>query len=423
MKIGILGHGFMEWGGGIDFLRIVADSLLVADPNIELHFLFPIAGPRYQTRMQLRRLKKVVYKGLGRPYADNKAPNWHHLEDLVSSIGGKSYAHRIDTGMGALRHATKKYQLDVLLPSINPLKDQTVPWIGYLYDYQHAYYPDFFTPEEIATRNAQFQDMLASASHVIVNAQAVADDIKRFHPEHQAEIIVLPFSAAPNPKWLELGPADLEKHGITCPYFIISNQFWQHKDHITAWHALSLVLRHNPDVQLVCTGETHDYRNPDHFSNLMQLAERLKIMHQLKILGLIPKDEQISLVRSAVAMVQPSLFEGGPGGGSVFDAISLGVPCIVSDVKVNLELNEPIVTFFKARDPASLAEEMLKALVQKDSRTHPLPAELISLGTDRRRLCGTALLDTIRSIIFESQQTSGTKPSTLRQRSPRRRTT
>jgi hypothetical protein len=122
-------------------------------------------------------------------------------------------------------------------------------------------------------------------------------------------------------------------------------------------------------------------------------------------------------------MVQPSLFEGGPGGGSVFDAISLGVPCIVSDVQVNLELNEPIVTFFKARDPASLAEEMLKALVQQDSRTRPLPAELISLGTDRRRLCGTGLLDTIRSIIFESQQTSGTKPSTLRQRSPRRSTT
>ena len=423
MKIGILGHGFMEWGGGIDFLRIVADSLLVADPNIELHFLFPIAGPRYQTRMQLRRLKKVVYKGLGRPCADNKAPNWHHLDDLVSSIGGKSYAHRIDTGMEALRQATKKYQLDVLLPSISPLKNQTVPWIGYLYDYQHAYHPEFFTPEEIVTRNAQFQGMLASARHVVVNAQAVANDIKRFNPEYQAEIIALPFSAAPNPKWLELEPADLEKYSITKPYFIISNQFWQHKDHITAWHALALVLRQNPDVELVCTGETHDYRSPDHFSNLMQFAEQLGITHQLKILGLIPKDEQIRLVRSAVAMIQCSLFEGGPGGGAVFDAISLGVPCIVSDVRVNRELNEPDVTFFKARDPASLAEEMLKALVQQDGRARLLPAELIALGVDRRRLCGAALLDTIRSIIFESQQTLGTKPSTLRQRGPRRGTT
>lgn len=392
MKIGILGHGFMEWGGGIDFLRIVAESLLVADPTVELHFLFPIAGPRYQTRMQLRRLKKIVYKGLGRPYADNKIPNWHHLDNLVSSIGGKSYAHRIDTGMGALRRATKKYQLDVLLPSITPLKNQTVPWIGYLYDYQHAYYPEFFTPAEIAARNSQFENMLASASHVIVNAQAVADDIKRFNPEHRAEIVALPFSAAPNPKWLELEPADLKKYGITGPYFIISNQFWQHKDHKTAWHALALVLRQYPDIQLVCTGETHDYRNPNHFSGLMELAEQLGITHRLLVLGLIPKDEQIRLVRSAIAMVQPSLFEGGPGGGAVFDAISLGVPCIVSDIPVNCELNESGVVFFEVGNFSSLAKKMSQVLEKNNSEFYMMPSELIRFGVNRRKNCGLMLI-------------------------------
>ena len=399
MKIGILGHGFMEWGGGIDFLRTIAASLLAADPTIELHFLFPVAGPRYQTRMQLRRIKKVVYKGLGRPYADSKAPNWHHLDDLVVSIGGKSYAHQIDTGMGALRQATKKYELDVLLPSISPLSEQTVPWVGYLYDYQHAYYPDFFTHQEIATRNAQFETMLASASHVIVNAQSVADDIKRFNPEHQAEIIALPFSAAPNPKWLELGSADLEKYGITCPYFIISNQFWQHKDHITAWHALALVLRQNPDVQLVCTGETHDYRNPDYFSNLMQLAEKMGLVSHIKILGLIPKDEQIRLVRSAVAMLQPTLFEGGPGGGAVFDAVSLGVHCIVSDIPVNREIKEKYISFFKVGNPSSLAEEMIKAINQQAIHICPSSIELMSSGINRRYICGLLLLKTIQSVI------------------------
>lgn len=400
MRIGILGHGFMEWGGGLDFLRMIAGSLLVADPTVELHFLFPIAGPRYQTRMQLRRLKKVVCKGLGRPYADNKVPNWHHLDDLVFSIGGKSYAHRIDTGMGALRRATKKYQLDVLLPSISPLKNQTVPWIGYLYDYQHAYYPEFFTSEEILARNSQFENMLASASHVIVNAQAVADDIKRFNPEHRAEIVALPFSAAPNPKWLELEPADLKKYGITCPYFIISNQFWQHKDHKTAWHALALVLRQYPDIQLVCTGETHDYRNPNHFSGLMELGEQLGITHRLLVLGLIPKDEQIRLVRSAIAMVQPSLFEGGPGGGAVFDAISLGVPCIVSDIPVNCELNESSVVFFEAGDFSSLAKKMFKVFEEKTPETNLTSLKLTSLGLERRQRCGEILFKIIKNLFL-----------------------
>jgi glycosyltransferase involved in cell wall biosynthesis len=397
-RIGILGHGFIEWGGGIDFLRLVAVSIQAADPNVELHFLFPIEGPLNQTRLYLRRIKKVVYRVLGRPYAGNKSPNWHHLDDLVASIGGKSYAHRIDTGMRALRLAAKKYELDVLLPSISPLREQTVPWIGYLYDYQHAYYPEFFTPEEIATRNVQFQDMLASASHVIVNAHAVVDDIKRFHPEHQAEIIALPFSAAANAKWLELGPADLEMHEITCPYFIISNQFWQHKDHITAWHAFALVLSQHPNVQLVCTGETHDYRSPNHLSNLMHIAEELRITQRLRILGLIPKIEQIRLVRGAIAMVQPSLFEGGPGGGAIFDAVSLGVPCIISDIKVNCELDDPNVSFFRARDPISLAEEMLKVLNSNSASKRPSPRELTAIGLLRSRSCGEAILNVIRSI-------------------------
>jgi glycosyltransferase involved in cell wall biosynthesis len=104
-------------------------------------------------------------------------------------------------------------------------------------------------------------------------------------------------------------------------------------------------------------------------------------------------------MRSAVALVQPSLFEGGPGGGAVFDAVSLGVSCIVSDIKVNRELNDPIVTFFNALDAASLAEEMLKALNPRVERRSPLPLELMAAGVCRRQNCGNSLLNVIRSIV------------------------
>jgi glycosyltransferase involved in cell wall biosynthesis len=400
MKIGILGHGFIEWGGGLDFLRMIAGSLVVADPDIELHFFFPIAGPRYQTRNKLRLLKKIIYKSLGRSYTGNKAPNSKYLDELISSIGGKIYTHIIDMGMDALRQASKKYQIDILLPSISPLKNQTVPWIGYLYDYQHTYYPEFFTSTEIADRNKHFRTMLASARHVIVNAQAVADDIKQFNPESKAKIISLPFSAAPSQKWLKLGPVDFNKYDIKDPYFIICNQFWQHKDHKTAWRAFSLIIHEIPNLQLVCTGEIHDYRNPNYFAELMDLADELGIKKQLKILGLIPKDEQIRLLRNAVALVQPTLFEGGPGGGAVFDAVSLGVPCIVSDIKVNLELNESAVEFFKSKDSASLANKMIHVFNNLDKDGDIKSEEdLIRLGADRRRACGKLLLSIINPLV------------------------
>jgi glycosyltransferase involved in cell wall biosynthesis len=399
IKVGILGHGFIEWGGGIDFIRIISESLVAVDDNIEIHFLFPIAGPNYQTRLQLRRVKKIIYNIIGKSYNLNMTPQSHHLEELVTSISRNTYLHKIDTGMRAIQKISSLNKIDILLPSINPLKNQKIPWIGYLYDYQHAYYPEFFSKEEIASRNIQFKRMLSEASHVIVNAKSVLDDIKKYNPEHQAKIICLPFSAAPKIKWLKLPLIKLDKYRIKDEYFIISNQFWQHKDHITAWHAFALVLKKYPNVQLVCTGETYDYRNPKHFKNLMELADQLKIAHKILILGLINKDEQVGLIRSAIAMIQPSLFEGGPGGGAVYDAVSLGVPCIVSDIKVNRELKEPIVTFFKAGDQKSLAQVMLKKLYNKEIKTATEAEDLIALGVMRRKECGEKLIEIVKNII------------------------
>lgn len=398
MKIGILGQGFIDWGGGVDFLRLVAGSLVAADPGVELHFLVPTAGPRFRTRELLRQARYRVYTALGRPCAKPARPDFRHVTELVESIGGGARLHQIDTGMAALRRASLALELDVMLPAIAPLHGQVVPWIGYLFDYQHAYYPHFFTAAEVARRERAFQAMLAAASHVIVNARAVASDIEKFHPGHQAQIVAMPFSAAPTPQWLAVQPEAAARYGIAGPYFIISNQFWQHKDHLTAWKALARLLQDQPQAQLVCTGEPHDYRNPAHFENLTRAADELGISARLKVLGLIPKADQISLLRGAVAVIQPSLFEGGPGGGAVFDAVSLGVPAIVSDVPVNLELEEAGIVFFKAGDPEALAARMGEALAGHAARVPGAAQDLLASGAARRRRCGEVLLAAIHAV-------------------------
>lgn len=47
----------------------------------------------------------------------------------------------------------------------------------------------------------------------------------------------------------------------------------------------------------------------------MVLAKKLGIESKIKILGHIPKLEQIELIKNCIAVIQPTLFEGGPGGG------------------------------------------------------------------------------------------------------------
>ena len=395
MKIGILGEGFENWGGGIDFLRIISESIVYADPSVELHFLFSKSEPHYRLKKIFHFFKATLFKAGGRSYKRSIPLDQMHLIDLVNSIDGNVYIHFIDFEMSSLRKVVKKNKIDVLLPAIKPLKGQNVPWIGYLHDYQHAYIPELFSKKEISARCKHFNLMLKEAKHVIINARSVEEDIKRFNPEYKSKIITLPFSASPNKKWFEITPVDLTTFGIAYPYFIMCNQFWQHKDHLTGWKAFAELLEKFPNVELVCTGEPFDHRNPNYFSTLMNQAENLKIKPRLKILGLISKEDQISLLRQSIALIQPTLFEGGPGGGAVFDAVSLGIRSIVSDIPVNRELNESGVVFFEAGNHFSLAKCMLKEVVNFEEYEEDSSKSLMAAGKKRRVLCGRLLLNEI----------------------------
>ena len=94
-------------------------------------------------------------------------------------------------------------------------------------------------------------------------------------------------------------------------------------------------------------------------------------------------------------MLQPTLFEGGPGGGATFDAVALGVPSILSDLPVNLEINDPIVTFFKTGCAEALANA-LKLTVQEKSIRQEIDV-LNQKSNNYARKLGLSLFDIARS--------------------------
>ncbi len=67
-------------------------------------------------------------------------------------------------------------------------------------------------------------------------------------------------------------------------------------------------------------------------------------------------------MKNCIALIQPTLFEGGPGGGSVYNAISVGKKCIVSNIKINKEIVDNNVLFFKAGNNQNLALKMEKLI-------------------------------------------------------------
>ncbi|WP_198937868.1 glycosyltransferase [Pelomonas sp. KK5] len=411
-RLGLLAYGFIGWGGGLDFLRGIATGLRHADPELELHVLVPMRGPLATARS----LRDAVRGLLGRPTGAAHQPHLEHLERALADTD--AILHKIDLGPRAAARAASRLQLDALIPAFVPQASGAPPWVGYIYDFQHKRLPQFFSSEECARRDIDFGRMLDSAEAVIVNARDVEHDIERYFPHRRARIFALPFSPAPGHDAFAVQPDDAcRRHGIVGPYFIVCNQFWKHKDHGTAFKALAVLAKRHPELSLVCTGATSDYRFPGYFDELMKQAAHDGIDGRIHALGLIPKPDQLALIRGAVALIQPTLFEGGPGGGAVYDAIALGQRAIASDIPVNTEIDDSLVSFFRTGNADSLADAMLAAWADHAAREcPPPPEELIARGVERRRACGDVLLQAVAHAMAV-----GASPSQARSASPRQR--
>jgi glycosyltransferase involved in cell wall biosynthesis len=398
VKIGILAHDFLNWSGGIDFLWLVTDSLLACPraKTAEFHLLVPDSG----IRLAWRRARESVGGKVGAFLSAKKFPSVSGLaSDAVCSafleFGNRIAIRHVDIGRGAIHRAAKRLGLDVILPAVHSIgADFLVPWLAYAYDFQHRYFPENFTPQARASRDEHFARLLTEARAVIVNSRAAANDIARFVPQATARIFTLPFAPAPRPDWLKDRPEILSRYDVAKPYFIISNQFWAHKNHATAFEAFRLIATANRSLSLVCTGLTNGSTDPAYFPGLLAFLKKAGLEHRVQILGLIPKRDQIELMKHACAVVQPTLFEGGPGGGALYDAVSLRVPAIVSNIPVNRELpNASNISFFPARDAVALAKRMELQLTAPPKKIPP--EELISDGQRCRVTCGGVLWNAI----------------------------
>jgi glycosyltransferase involved in cell wall biosynthesis len=397
MRVGIPCTGFIGWAGGLDFLRLIVESLLAADePDLELHLLLQDQGPMHSARSTLRSTKQAAISLIKR---GSTASDTKYVPNLIHEIlrwEDKHVAlHHIDIGESALARACQTHKIDVLIPSISPLSASfPTPWVGYLYDFQHKHLPHYFSARERASRERSFGTMMRLASCVIVNSRNVAADVAQFIPDARARCFCLPFSAALKEEWLFPRKDSLVHYDVQEPFFMISNQFWIHKRHDTAFQALKIFSQTHSAGQLVCTGGLIDNRFPDYFSELLSYVKNNGLADRVRILGLIPKADQIDLMKRSIAVIQPTSFEGGPGGGSVYDAVALGVPTIVSDIAVNREIEEFVTAYFPLGDARALSD-LMGWLISISPRRASID-ELRWAGRQRRRACGRALLDAAR---------------------------
>jgi hypothetical protein len=269
--------------------------------------------------------------------------------------------------------------------------------IGYVPDYQHRHLPHLFTGKELKLRDKVSSKLIAESDAMVMNARAAAQDMCRFTTGPLPLLHALPFAPNLNPDWLRDRPELIAAYEITGPYFIVCNQFWIHKDHRTAFRAMAEIAKRRPDVTLICTGSTSDYRDSTYFGKLGADTAKLGLGSRLRFLGHIPKRDQIELLKRAVALIQPTLFEGGPGGGSTYEAVALGQRVLLSDIPVNQEADDGDIRFFPQGNHIALAALMLAALDEAPTLINP--AEMIAKSEERLRRYGECVWASIRGAI------------------------
>lgn len=356
-KIGLMGASLLEWGGGLDFLKNMIYALSY-DPNAYEFYLFiPTPGNSF----------KSVLKRTIKQYVLRKEPFTGLSEERIQSVLQEfPNIHPVyfENSSDDLKKAVLESGISLLFPCCYSLGSHfPIPWIGHIPDFQHLHYPEYFSKEEINNRNQLDETLLKESKSMLMLSESAVKDSKQFFRDYQNDFFIVPFSPVPRKEWLEEPDSNtLERYGFpgNLRYFMISNQFWVHKNHICAFKALS-ILHKNPeyqDVHLICTGSKTDWRNEDYMNRISTEIDSLGLNEYIHLLGYIPKKDQINLMRKSIAVIQPTRFEGSPGGLEIYDAVAIGQQSIVSDIEVNRELNEDSVLYFKSDSEKDLAEQM-----------------------------------------------------------------
>lgn len=238
---------------------------------------------------------------------------------------------------------------------------ESLKFAYWITDFQQHYLPHFFTKYELQVRSLLNKLIVKSKRPVVFSSNNALNDFDKFYPENENKKYVVPFKSFISDAYKLLN-IDLikNKYKITDKYFIVSNQFWSHKNHIVVLKAAKKLKEQGFKVQIVLTGKEHDYRNPEYSQKLRSFVEENNLNDDILFLGLIDRDEQLLLLKNSIAIIQPSLFEGW--STVVEDAKALSKFIILSGIPLHREQIQNNCLFFEPNDENMLLEHMLAIL-------------------------------------------------------------
>ncbi len=224
-------------------------------------------------------------------------------------------------------------------------------WIA---DFQHIHLPENYSDEILKYRDLKFREIADKAQMIILSSNDVKMDFQRLYPWTRAKIRIQRFHSLPRQEWYKDDPESVkQKYALPDRFLICCNQFWKHKNHLLLFNTIRMLRDKGNPVHLICTGSTTDNKDTtEYFKEVRSYLAKHGLESLVRILGIIPRNDQIQLIRLSLAVVQPSLFEGW--STVVEDSRVLGKPIFLSDLAVNMEQNPPFAVFYQRNSAEAL---------------------------------------------------------------------
>lgn len=354
IRVGFVLEGY-NWLGGINYYRSLL-SALVLIPDRKIHLIIFVGTEVPEDIVRNFYCVEIVRSKV----LDSHTP----LSLLRRAI--RKFSGQRDL---ILNRLLEKHNVDVLSHYSGTLPRRTrIKTIGWIPDFQYLHLPELFTENDRALREESIARLTANCHCILLSSETAQRDLAKVSPESLNKSRVLRFvpevDEAPDSL---VSLCDLElKYGFHAPYFYLPNQFWVHKNHKSVIEAVALLKKRGVHVTVLASGDTHDHRFPDYYNHLMALVECAGVKESFKVLGVIPYNDLLSLVRNSMAVINPSLFEGW--STTVEEAKALNKTILLSDLPVHKEQNPSKGIFFDPLNSEDLTEKMFYVMRNCEGR-------------------------------------------------------
>ncbi|MBA2613904.1 MAG: glycosyltransferase family 4 protein [Bacteroidetes bacterium] len=338
MRIGIILTGDYSWAGGVYYSLNIIKLLHTISLTEKLTIVVIVNSG---TPEEL--INELPKENIELSYLDKRSfiyRLWHKLKNdrFVADIN----ALNLDV----------IYPLIAYAPSHSKLNCKAFYW---MYDLQHKFLPELFSTEEIKSRDKMFEDMAANSSAIVFSSHDSKGHFEKFFANSKANKLVYNFVSL-----IDRGVNEAVTKSFNLPsaYFIVCNQFWPHKNHMVVLKALDHLIKEKKKIHIVFTGRFDDIRNKKYVDELKGFIAEKQLSNYITLTGFISRKDQISLIKNAKAVLQPSFFEGW--STVVEDAKALNKFLIISEISVNREQVKTNVLFFKPEDHLQLSNHLSK---------------------------------------------------------------